>query len=110
MTRIWSPSILHAVIPIQLRDECGCYTSHMTNGARNTPTIREPTPSEHALWLAEFEAAAKRSLPTRFRYSFIRTYKPVLDDAEYRSFDTTAAYRAWCEANLPNWLGYGRAV
>jgi hypothetical protein len=42
------------------------------------------------------------------RYAFIHTYKPVLDDAAYRSFDTTADYRAWCEAHLPDWLGYGR--
>lgn len=59
-------------------------------------------------WLSEFEAAAKRSLETRFRYAFIRTYKPVLDDAPFRAFDTTMDYRRWCEDNLPAWLGYGR--
>ena len=59
-------------------------------------------------WLADFEAARHRTLPERFRYSFIRTYKPVLDDAEFRAFDTTAQYRQWCEENLPDWLGYGR--
>ena len=42
------------------------------------------------------------------KYAFIKTYKPVLDDAPFRSFDTMADYRAWCEANLPEWLGYGR--
>ena len=62
-------------------------------------------PSE---WLADFEAAARRPLPVRFRYAFIRTYKPVLDDAAYRSFDTMEDYRHWCEENLPAWLGYGR--
>ena len=41
-----------------------------------------------AEWLAEFDAAARRPLETRFRYSFIRTYKPVLDDARYRAFDS----------------------
>jgi hypothetical protein len=56
----------------------------------------------------EFDAAARRPLSVRFRYSFIRTYRPVLDDAAYRSFDTTADYRRWCEENLPSWLGYGR--
>jgi hypothetical protein len=61
-----------------------------------------------AEWLAEFEAAARRSLPTRFRYAFIKTYKPVLDDEPFRAFDTTADYRRWCEENLPDWLGYGR--
>jgi len=61
-----------------------------------------------ANWLAEFEAAARRPLETRFRYAFIRTYKPVLDDATFRSFDTMAEYRRWCEEKLPVWLGYGR--
>jgi len=61
-----------------------------------------------AEWLADFEAAARRPLAERFRYSFIRTYKPVLDDAPYRSFDTMEEYRRWCEQNLPDWLGYGR--
>ena len=59
-------------------------------------------------WNAEFEASLKRPLALRWRYSFIKTYKPVLDDAEYRSFDTMEAYRSWCEENLPEWLGYGR--
>ncbi len=59
-------------------------------------------------WLEAFEAAARRPLAQRFRYAFIRTYKPVLDDAAYRSFDTMDDYRRWCEQNLPDWLGYGR--
>jgi hypothetical protein len=61
-----------------------------------------------AEWLAEFEAAAKRPLKTRMRYAFIKTYKPVLDDVPYRSFETMEEYRRWCEENLPDWLGYGR--
>ncbi|MCE9543914.1 MAG: hypothetical protein K8T25_00060 [Planctomycetia bacterium] len=60
-------------------------------------------------WLAEFEAAAARPLATRMKYAFIKTYKPVMDDAEFRSFDTMVDYRRWCEENLPAWLGYGRA-
>lgn len=59
-------------------------------------------------WREEFEAAARRSLRSRMRYAFIRTYKPVLDDASFRSWDSTAEYRNWCEKNLPDWLGYGR--
>ena len=59
-------------------------------------------------WLAEFEAAARRPLEVRMRYSFIHTYKPVMDDAKYRSFDSMEDYRRWCEDNLPSWLGYGR--
>jgi hypothetical protein len=59
-------------------------------------------------WLDEFEAAPRRPLATRWKYAFIRTYKPVLDDASYRSFDTMEDYRRWCEENLPDWLGYAR--
>jgi hypothetical protein len=58
--------------------------------------------------LEEFEAAARRPLPVRMRYAFIKTYKPVLDDATFRSFDSMEQYRQWCKANLPEWLGYGR--
>jgi hypothetical protein len=57
--------------------------------------------------LADFEAAARRPLRQRMRYAFIHTYKPVLDDADFRAFETTADYRRWCEKNLPDWLGYG---
>ncbi len=69
-----------------------------------------PTPEELRQWEAEFDAAAARPLRTRLRYAFIRTYKPVLDDATYRSFDSMVEYRHWCETELPSWLGYGRDV
>lgn len=59
-------------------------------------------------WLDEFEAAARRPLALRLRYAFVRTYKPVLDDAPYRSFERMEDYRRWCEESLPDWLGYGR--
>jgi hypothetical protein len=80
--------------------------------SRNEPARSDGAPSRASdpisrEWLEEFEAAARRSLEGRFRYSFIRTYKPVLDDASYRSFATTAEYRRWCDENLPDWLGYG---
>jgi hypothetical protein len=61
-----------------------------------------------AEWLEEFEAAARRPLRTRMRYAFIKTDKPVMDDAPYRIFDTMEEYRQWCERELPDWLGYGR--
>ena len=59
-------------------------------------------------WFDEFEAARRRPLRTRFRYAFIHTHKPVLDDVPFRAFDTMEQYRRWCEENLPSWLGYGR--
>ena len=64
-----------------------------------------PVPADY---LEEFEAAARRPLPLRWGYAFIHTYKPVLDDAPFRAFDTMEDYRRWCEQNLPDWLGYGR--
>ena len=66
-----------------------------------------PETALSAEWLAEFEAMARRPLATRMRYAFIHTYKPVLDDAPYRAFDTLEEYRKWCNENLPDWLGYG---
>ena len=81
----------------------------MSESSSKQPGNMESRAEIPAEWLAEFEAAAKRSLPERFRYSFIKTYRPVLDDAPYRSFDTMAEYRQWCEENLPDWLGFGRA-
>lgn len=65
------------------------------------------TLQEQQEWEKEFEAAARRPLRERLRYAFIHTYKPVLDDAPYRSFDTMAQYRQWCKDNLPEYLGYG---
>ena len=71
------------------------------------PAMSTATRTIPADWLAEFEAAARRPLEQRMRYAFIRTYKPVLDDAPFRAFDTMEEYRTWCEKNLPSWLGYG---
>lgn len=48
----------------------------------------------------------KRPIELRIKYGFYRTYKPVLDDAKWRTFESMAEYRAWCAANLPEYLGY----
>jgi len=61
-----------------------------------------------AEWLAEFEVAGRRTLKQRWKYAFIKTYKPVMSDARFRAFDTMEDYRQWCEANLPRFLGYHR--
>lgn len=82
-------------------------------GCRYNTTMSESDQGKahtRADWFAEFEAAARRPLAQRLRYAFIKTYKPVLDDASYRSFDSMEDYRRWCEENLPDWLGYGRGV
>ena len=67
-----------------------------------------PSEAERLFWEEEFAAAARRPLAVRLRYAFLRTHKPVLDDARYRSFERMADYREWCETQLPSWLGYGR--
>lgn len=53
------------------------------------------------------ERNLRRSVEERMRYGFCYVYKPVLDDAPWRSFESTAAYRKWCRDNLPDYLGYG---
>jgi hypothetical protein len=72
------------------------------------PDIPTPLDAERRAWIAEFEAAARRPLAVRMRYAFAKTYKPVLDDVAYRSFDSMEEYRRWCGTALPSWLGYGR--
>jgi hypothetical protein len=67
-----------------------------------------PAMNEMDGWFAEFEANARRSLETRLKYAFIKTYKPVLDDAEFRAFKTMEEYRDWCDRELPEWLGFKR--
>ena len=62
-------------------------------------------------WLVEFKKQCERSLrrtvEDRMRYGFNYVYKPVLDDADWRSFNSMAEYRQWCHENLPEYLGYG---
>jgi hypothetical protein len=64
--------------------------------------------------LADFREQCRRQmdrpLELRIKYGFCRTYKPVLDDAPWRAFDSMAEYRKWCEANLPDYLGFRRVA
>jgi len=64
--------------------------------------------------LEEFREQCRRQLDrplaTRIRYGFNRVYKPVLDDAPWRSFATMEDYRQWCAANLPEYLGFKPAA
>lgn len=65
--------------------------------------------SEKALMELEFSCGVARSIRQRIELGFtIHTYKPVLDDAPYRIFNTIAEYRRWCQKNLPSWLGYAK--
>jgi hypothetical protein len=80
-------------------------TGPVPPGKTQSPAEAAGIPQE---WWDDFEASTRRSLETRIRYSFIKTYRPVMDDARFRAFDTMEEYRRWCEENLPEWLGYGR--
>ena len=65
--------------------------------------------TEAQLFKEQCERHMKRSVEDRMRFGFYRSYKPVLDDATYRSFETMAEYRKWCDENLPRYLGYHQA-
>ncbi|HKP02741.1 MAG TPA: hypothetical protein VJU77_05185 [Chthoniobacterales bacterium] len=64
--------------------------------------------SDDEAWREQCRRGLDRDVMTRIKYGFCHVHKPVLDDMPYRSFATMAEYRAWCEANLPAYLGYGR--
>jgi len=87
-------------------DGCGIIVDDMADRG----VIRDEHGSVPAEWARDFEAAARRSLRQRLDYGFVKTFKPVLDEGRFRSFATLEEYRRWCEASLPSWLGYGRAV
>lgn len=55
---------------------------------------------------AQCRRQLKRSLEQRIKYGFFRQYKPVLDDAPVRTFETMREYREWADENLPRYLGY----
>ena len=62
-------------------------------------------------WRARFREECERSIrmsvDDRIRYAFTYEYKPILDDAPWRSFDSIEEYSRWCDEHLPKELGYG---
>jgi hypothetical protein len=65
--------------------------------------------AEQQAWREQCQRSLDRDVLTRIRYGFCHVHKPVLDDEPYRAFATLAEYRAWCEAELPAYLGYRSA-
>ncbi|MBI4668186.1 MAG: hypothetical protein HY747_03200 [Elusimicrobia bacterium] len=63
--------------------------------------------SEKRLREIEFDLSLKKPFSRKIDDAFIKTYKPVLDDAPHRIFNTMRDYRNWCRSELPSWLGYG---
>ena len=58
------------------------------------------------LWREQCRCQLRRPLSDRLKYGFVAVANR---ERINRSFDSLSAYRAWCEANLPSYLGYGRA-
>ena len=50
----------------------------------------------------------QRPIELRIKYGFCRKIKPTPDEGRSRIFKTMSEYRAWCEVNLPDYLGYKR--
>jgi hypothetical protein len=73
----------------------------------NLPVTQGMTKDPMSDFREQCEGNLRRSVADRMRYGFNYVYKPVLDDAAWRSFDSMAEYRQWCSANLPTYLGYG---
>lgn len=48
----------------------------------------------------------QRPLEARMKYGFCRVSRPGLDAPATWVFPSTRAYREWCAANLPAYLGY----
>jgi hypothetical protein len=83
------------------------------SGFRHPGTLNRMKVARSEDPLSEFREQCRRQLERRLedriKYGFCLVYKPVLDDAPHRAFETMAEYRAWCEANLPEYLGFRQA-
>ena len=62
--------------------------------------------SEEEAWREQCRSQLQRDVLTRIKYGFCHVHKPVLDDGPNRAFATMAGYLAWCEKELPEYLGY----
>ena len=58
-------------------------------------------------FLEECKSSLQMSVDDRIRFGFTCEYKPILDDAPWRSFDSMEEYRLWCEEDLLKHLGRG---
>ncbi len=67
---------------------------------------KKETTAIDAAWSDQCRRNLLRDPKNYIKYGFVKTYKPVIDDAPYRIFDTMRDYREWCDKNLPEYLGY----
>lgn len=57
-------------------------------------------------WAEQCRRNLERDTMAHIKYGFAHVYKPVLDDAPYRIFDSMKEYRQWCHDQLPRYLGF----
>lgn len=62
--------------------------------------------AEEQAFRAQCRRQMARPVAVRMKYGFCRVSRPGLDTPTTRIFPTTRAYREWCMANLPAYLGY----
>lgn len=65
-----------------------------------------PDETDDLLFREQCRRQMQRSLEDRMKYGFCRVSRPGLDAPAARVFPSTRAYREWCAANLPAYLGY----
>jgi hypothetical protein len=65
-----------------------------------------PDETDDLLFREQCRRQMQRSLEARMKYGFCRVSLPGLDAPAARVFPSTRAYREWCAANLPAYLGY----
>jgi hypothetical protein len=65
--------------------------------------------ADDEVFRAQCRRQLARPLEARMKYGFHRVHRPVLDTPGVRVFESTRAYRDWCEKYLPRYLGYWRA-
>ncbi len=68
-----------------------------------------PDDAADVLFRAQCRRQLARPIESRMKYGFCRVPRPGFAQPTVRVFDTTRAYREWCEANLPAYLGYQQA-
>ena len=57
-------------------------------------------------FIQQCERQLDRTVDERIKYGFFRSYKPILDDVNHRSFESMKEYRQWADENLPRYLGF----
>ena len=74
-----------------------------------TATLPSHTPSpdeaDDVLFREQCRRQIQRTIEARMKYGFCRVPRPGLDKPTSRVFPSTRAYREWCAANLPTYLG-----